>query len=87
MRVLWFTNTPSLYTEKTGYNGGGWISSLQRELGARSDVKLGVCFFMNGGGEDRNRRDSLLSCFSSCENIFVPNCTVFAQFGESLPFL
>lgn len=51
MRVLWFTNTPSCYQRKTGgYNGGGWISSLEIELKKR-DVELGVCFYMGGVGE------------------------------------
>ena len=28
MRLLWFTNTPSLYKKNNkGYNGGGWIES------------------------------------------------------------
>lgn len=51
MRVLWFTNTPSCYQCKTGgYNGGGWISSLEIEL-KKCKVELGVCFYMGGIGE------------------------------------
>lgn len=51
MRVLWFTNTPSCYQRKTGgYNGGGWISSLEIEL-KKCNVELGICFYMGGIGE------------------------------------
>lgn len=47
MRVLWFTNTPSnYYSTGHGYNGGGWISSLEDEM--RSEVELGIAFSMNG---------------------------------------
>lgn len=47
MRVLWFTNTPSRYADFGGYNGGGWIYSLEEELSKRKDVELGIAFFMN----------------------------------------
>lgn len=50
MRILWFTNTASCYkssfTTTHAYNGGGWISSLQRELEKRG-IELGVCFFVH----------------------------------------
>ncbi len=46
MRVLWFTNTPSCYSQNpNGYNGGGWISSLEKELGKIPEIELGVCFY------------------------------------------
>ena len=48
MRVLWFTNTPSNYSPVGGYNGGGWISSLEKELSKRNDINLGISFFMKG---------------------------------------
>ena len=46
MRVLWFTNTPCNYNSKgiRGYNGGGWLTSLEDELVKCGDVKLGICF-------------------------------------------
>lgn len=47
MRVLWFTHTSSLYGVAHGHYGGGWISSLERELQKRDDITLGVCFFLN----------------------------------------
>lgn len=47
MKVLWFTNTPSNYKEVSGYNGGGWISSLEKEIVKRSYIQLGISFFKN----------------------------------------
>lgn len=45
MRILWFTNTSSLYTEgEHSYNGGGWIESLERELRKEKDIELGIAF-------------------------------------------
>jgi len=46
LRVLWFANTPGLsqhHLNKT--SGGGWISSLQREVEGLPDVKLGFVFY------------------------------------------
>lgn len=46
MRVLWFTNTSSLYGKSSSsYNGGGWISSLESELRKVEGVELGLAFF------------------------------------------
>lgn len=46
MRVLWFTNTPSLYgLQKSGYHGGGWIESLEKLVSKSQDIKLAVSFF------------------------------------------
>lgn len=54
MRILWFTNTPSCYCEMTGgYNGGGWISSLEKQLRNQTHtqldetrkVEIGICFY------------------------------------------
>lgn len=51
MRILWFTNTSSCFqTGHKGYNGGGWISSLEIEL-KKHNIELGVCFYMGGIGE------------------------------------
>lgn len=46
MKVLWFTNTPSLAGDKIGYklSGGGWISSLEKKLRLQPNVKLAVAF-------------------------------------------
>lgn len=46
MKVLWFSLTPSCYSKAKGlgYNGGGWISSLQEELMKYSSVELGIAF-------------------------------------------
>lgn len=51
MRVLWFTNTSSCYksaqNKNGGYNGGGWISSLEVELKKQRGIELAVCFYSN----------------------------------------
>jgi hypothetical protein len=46
MRVLWFTNTPSLYQQSNNaYNGGGWIESLERLIRNNTAINLAVSFF------------------------------------------
>lgn len=46
MKVLWFTNTPSLYDQgKQHYHGGGWIESLEALLSSEESIELGVSFF------------------------------------------
>lgn len=46
MRILWFTNTSSCYQiNNKGYNGGGWISSLEIELNKQKNIELAVCFY------------------------------------------
>lgn len=48
MRVLWFTNTPSLFDkDRKGYNGGGWIESLERIVSSQRDIELGISFMHN----------------------------------------
>lgn len=46
MRVLWFTNTPSLGANYLNIRsvGGGWIESLEAELSKMSSIQLGVSF-------------------------------------------
>lgn len=45
MKILWFTNTPSLYKKDLrGYNGGGWIESLEKILSQQDNVELGISF-------------------------------------------
>lgn len=45
MKILWFTNTFSNYKDnKVGYNGGGWISSLESVITCEQNVELGICF-------------------------------------------
>ncbi|MFD0777276.1 hypothetical protein ACFQZF_00760 [Flavobacterium myungsuense] len=47
MRVLWFTNTPSLYeNDNHAYYGGGWIESLEQLVSQSSKVELGISFFI-----------------------------------------
>ncbi len=51
MRTLWFSTNPACYkspqTNNGGYNGGGWMSSLQQELMKCKDIELGICFCMD----------------------------------------
>lgn len=48
MKILWFTNTPSCYKlQEKGYNGGGWISSLERCVCKKEEVELAVSFFLD----------------------------------------
>jgi len=47
-KVLWFTNTPSLYKrDANGYNGGGWIESLEASMAKEEQIDLGISFFSN----------------------------------------
>lgn len=52
MRVLWFSTNAANYkssnTKAIGYNGGGWMSSLQSELIKHDNIELGLCFCVNG---------------------------------------
>lgn len=47
MRILWFTNTPSLAEEVLGEESiaGGWIKSLEKELRKIPGIQLGVAFY------------------------------------------
>ncbi|MDB4225821.1 glycosyltransferase [bacterium] len=45
MKVLWFSPTPALYSNKVwGHNGGGWITSLQNIVQSVENVDLGIAF-------------------------------------------
>lgn len=47
MRVLWFTNSSVDYQEQiTGYNGGGWMTSLKKELDNEKEIELGISFLL-----------------------------------------
>lgn len=46
MKILWFTNTPSLYKKNNlGYNGGGWIESLEKIITNEPTIELAISFF------------------------------------------
>jgi glycosyltransferase involved in cell wall biosynthesis len=49
MRILWFTNTPSLAAEFLHSNSqeGGWISSLEKQILKVEGIELGVVFHYN----------------------------------------
>lgn len=55
MRILWIVGSSSNYVPigqiGGGYNGGGWVSSLQNELLKREDITLGIAFCMDGQPE------------------------------------
>jgi len=55
IKVLWFTNTPSLAaaTLNMPVVGGGWIESLERQVRQREDIELAVAF--NHGKERLNK--------------------------------
>lgn len=51
MRVLWIGGS-GLYVpcqqENSGYNGGGWVASIQKEFMKRDDITLGIAFCKDG---------------------------------------
>lgn len=48
MKVLWFTNSPSCYKQASDYNGGGWISSLEKIIKETCpEINLGIAFYYN----------------------------------------
>lgn len=51
MKVLWLAPTPSLYQANNKYNslynGGGWVSSLEKLIYKSKDIDLAVGFFMD----------------------------------------
>lgn len=51
MRILWFTNTPSLAADylKLSSQGGGWISSLEKQISETDRIQLGVAFHHDCG--------------------------------------
>ncbi|WP_456379199.1 glycosyltransferase [Lutibacter sp.] len=51
MKILWFTNTPSLYDQgKHGYHGGGWIESLETLIHQQKYIELAVSFLHKTDG-------------------------------------
>lgn len=47
MRVLWFTSSSVDYQEHiSGYNGGGWMTSLKKVIEKDSDIELGISFLL-----------------------------------------
>jgi glycosyltransferase involved in cell wall biosynthesis len=48
MKILWFTSAPAQFSvERGGYNGGGWIRSLEKEFRKRSDLSLRISYFVS----------------------------------------
>ena len=51
MKLLWFTNTPSMATEKltgTFGIGGGWLESLEKHFRKETNIELAVAFYWEG---------------------------------------
>lgn len=48
MHILWFAITPSMYEDNligyNGYNGGGWVASLERLIRSVPDIELSIAF-------------------------------------------
>jgi len=59
MRVLWFTNTPSLSADHLNNKsvGGGWIASLEAELNKIPSIQLGISFNLS----DRNIKPFIIN--------------------------
>lgn len=59
MRLLWIASPSCNYIpvgqEDKGYNGGGWISEMQKCLALRKDIKLGITFCMENQPEKVNQ--------------------------------
>jgi glycosyltransferase involved in cell wall biosynthesis len=49
MKLLWFTNTPSLADELLGSKEahGGWIASLEKQVNKVESIELGIAFHYN----------------------------------------
>jgi len=60
MKVLWFTNTPSMAENRIGQKpvGGGWIKSLENELIKSNEVELGIAFYSNSKFDDFNQNST-----------------------------
>ena len=65
MKVLWFSNTPSLYDQNAHhYHGGGWIASLEKLIADRHDIELAIAFFHPHDGQKVTR----------CATTYYPLC-------------
>ncbi|VAW21235.1 hypothetical protein MNBD_BACTEROID01-1649 [hydrothermal vent metagenome] len=71
MRILWFTNTPSLASDYLRGNevGGGWISSLEEAVLKYTTLKLAVSFFT----------DTYVGSFRLDNVHYYPVCNVSKQ--------
>lgn len=55
MKVLWFVNNPINITNANNpYNGGGWISSLLKEISHIKDIQINICYI----GDDFHKETS-----------------------------
>lgn len=55
MKILWFSqNSASLPVKGDGYNGCGWVASLEQEIKKCPNIQLAICFMTNGKQEKLN---------------------------------
>lgn len=62
MKVLWFTNTPSLAARIIGKCNyyGGWIESLQKSIIEYEDINLAVAFYSNDFNETKITHEKVI---------------------------
>lgn len=65
MKVLWLSATKGLFSSSNSpcYNGGGWISSLQKLVDSHEDIHLGFVFLSS---------DEPLDCITQGKTVYYP---------------
>jgi glycosyltransferase involved in cell wall biosynthesis len=58
MKILWFTNTSSLYKESSKNFGGGWIDSLEMLLKESTEINLAIAFFHKTDYQKLNKNNT-----------------------------
>lgn len=87
MRVLWFSTNSANYRYNNhgnhyGYGGGGWMSSLQREIQRKSTIGLGICF-VNGGVYKSETQGKVAYYIVPCHKKLVKDKIIdLIRFGE-----
>ena len=65
MKVLWLTSEYKLLKQRDktdSYNGGGWVSSLQRLVEDEASIELGIAYLTNNA--EKTERRTLQCCIS-----------------------
>lgn len=76
MRILWLSVTSGLYQHpnlKSSYNGGGWISSLQKELITQKGITLALAFITHNPLQEEKQNDTIYY------PIFEPSKSLFQK--------
>ena len=58
MKILWFTNTSSLYEKIPNNYSGGWIDSLELLLKESNDIDLAISFFHKTDFQKLNKNNT-----------------------------